>query len=290
MRASILLLLLPLVVGVSREKFYAEVSGMECAFSMMYKGSKVERKKSKVYCRSPREDIKWSGDVTSDSGTVFTISLLVTKRSPLAKLLKASVSSLGTSGSGPTSVGGSGSGLPPVDGSGRPPPLGGPGCDRDVDAIYTGGEIVHAPPFGPLANAEECATLCAQTQGCSVWTFDNSTCTLRKTKTGKHPKNDAISGNMNCGCILQLEYRYSDGDNDVAPAIGPLKDPQACADLCAKTQEASTSTDYGSTKPCLFWSMDITRKTCVLKQSNTLIDGTGFISGNRACGSGNRRN
>ena len=41
----------------------------------------------------------------------------------------------------------------------------------------------------------------------------------------------------------------------------------------------------GSTKPCLFWSMDIESKMCVLKQNNTLTpDGTGFISGNRACG------
>ena len=41
----------------------------------------------------------------------------------------------------------------------------------------------------------------------------------------------------------------------------------------------------GSTKPCLFWSMDIESKMCVLKQNNNLTpDGTGFISGNRACG------
>ena len=122
-----------------------------------------------------------------------------------------------------------------------------PGCDLDVDVEYTG-DIVPAPPFGPLENAEDCASLCAQTQGtvegnpngCSVWTMDNSTCTLRKTKTGTKPKKGAISGNKDCGCILRLQTRYSD-DSDVAPAIGPLKDPQACADLCAKTKNASTS-------------------------------------------------
>jgi len=158
------------------------------------------------------------------------------------------------------------------------------GCDLDVNAEYTG-EIVTAPPFGPLANAEDCATLCAQTQGCSVWTMDKSTCTLRKTKGGKNPKKGAISGNRNCGCILQLETRYT--DSDVAPAIGPLGGPQDCADLCAKTKDASTSSDHGSTKPCLFWSMELASKMCVLKQKNNTVmdgDGAGFISGNRACG------
>merc|ERR1719222_1449911 len=141
MRVSILLLLLPLVVGVS-EKFNAEVSGLECTFAMVYKGTKVDMKKSKVVCSKPKKNVKFTGDITSDSGTVFTISLMVTKKG--ARLLKAAVSSSsGTSGSGPTPVGGSGSGRPPIGGSGSGsgrPPVGGSG---------SGG-----PPPGPPGGSE----------------------------------------------------------------------------------------------------------------------------------------
>merc|ERR1719187_881851 len=124
MRASLLLLLLPLVVGVS-EKFSTEVEGLQCTFGMVYKGSKVDLRKSKVTCSKPKKTVKFTGEVTSDSGTVFSITLMVTKKG--ARLLKASVSTGSSPGSGPT-VGGSGSGRPPVGGSGSGrPPTGGSG-------------------------------------------------------------------------------------------------------------------------------------------------------------------
>merc|ERR1719340_319634 len=126
MRASLLLLLLPLVVGVS-EKFSAEVEGLQCTFGMVYKGSKVDLRKSKVTCSKPKKTVRFTGEVASDSGTVFSITLMVTKKG--AKLLKASVSTGSTPG-GPT-VGGSGSGRPPVGGSGSGrPPTGGSGSGR----------------------------------------------------------------------------------------------------------------------------------------------------------------
>merc|ERR1719397_727816 len=153
MRASILLLLLPLVVGVS-EKFKAEVSGLECSFAMVYKGSKVDMKKSKVVCSKPKKTVKFTGDVTSDSGTVFTISLVVTKKG--ARLLKAAVSTASpvSSGSGPAPVGGSGSGGPPIGGSGRPPP-GGSGSGRPPPGgSGSGGPPPPGPP-GPGSGSGE---------------------------------------------------------------------------------------------------------------------------------------
>ena len=103
-----------ILVQVS-EKFSAEVEGLQCTFGMVYKGSKVDLRKSKVTCSKPKKTVKFTGEVTSDSGTVFSITLMVTKKG--AKLLKASVSTGSSPGSGPT-VGGSGSGRPPVGGSG----------------------------------------------------------------------------------------------------------------------------------------------------------------------------
>merc|ERR1719445_2874441 len=141
MRASLLLLLLPLVVGVS-EKFSAEVEGLQCTFGMVYKGSKVDLRKSKVTCSKPKKNVKFTGEVTSDSGTVFSITLMVTKKG--AKLLKASVSTGSSPGSGPT-VGGSGSGRPPVGGSGSGrPPTGGSGSGRPP----VGGSGSGRPPTG----------------------------------------------------------------------------------------------------------------------------------------------
>merc|ERR1719350_2394720 len=141
MRASLLLLLLPLVVGVS-EKFSAEVEGLQCTFGMVYKGSKVDLRKSKVTCSKPKKTVKFTGEVTSDSGTVFSITLMVAKKG--AKLLKASVSTGSSPGSGPT-VGGSGSGRPPVGGSGSGrPPTGGSGSGRPPP----GGSGSGRPPVG----------------------------------------------------------------------------------------------------------------------------------------------
>merc|ERR1719284_1866877 len=142
MRASLLLLLLPLVVGVS-EKFSAEVEGLQCTFGMVYKGSKVDLRKSKVTCSKPKKNVKFIGEVTSDSGTVFSITLMVTKKG--ARLLKASVSTGSSPGSGPT-VGGSGSGRPPVGGSGSGrPPTGGSGSGRPPPGGSGSGR---PPPYG----------------------------------------------------------------------------------------------------------------------------------------------
>merc|ERR1719369_1353719 len=113
MRATLALLvaLLPLVLGET-DSFSAKVSGLKCQFTMKYKGTKVDTKKSIVKCGKTKKTVKFNGDVTSDSGNVFTLSLIIPVRGKV-RITKASITlaaGTGRSGSGAPTIIGPGSG------------------------------------------------------------------------------------------------------------------------------------------------------------------------------------
>ena len=81
---TLLAVILPLAIAET-EKFKAEVvSGrtkLKCSFSMVYTGTKVDTKKSSAKCSGAKKTTKVSdAEVTSSSGTVFTISMTVPKK------------------------------------------------------------------------------------------------------------------------------------------------------------------------------------------------------------------
>merc|ERR1719494_388795 len=153
--------------------------------------------------------------------------------------------------------------------------IAGSSCDLLQNTKNTGNAFAN---FSDLENPRACANLCARTSSlCISWTMNSETKECFLFNSGDNleaSSQNFISGNEFCGCLLQLDTINN------APAIspgldniGPLRDFQDCADLCAKNQD------------CSFWSMKKASGICSLKQSQSELTGAvGFVSGNMRCG------
>ena len=80
---TLLAVLLPIALAET-DIFKADVvSGrtkLKCSFTMLYTGSKVDTKKSKIKCSRVKSTTKVSNvEVTSSSGSVYTISMTIAK-------------------------------------------------------------------------------------------------------------------------------------------------------------------------------------------------------------------
>merc|ERR1711963_439950 len=132
--------------------------------------------------------------------------------------------------------------------------------------------------FTSLANPQACANLCARTSNlCQFWTMNHNTkeCFLFNSTSEQLGSNpNFTSGNTECGCILQLNtINNAPGISPGVDRIGPLRDFQDCADLCAQNPD------------CSYWSMNSASGICSLKRSQSQLTGVkGFVSGNIACG------
>ena len=133
--------------------------------------------------------------------------------------------------------------------------------------------------FTHQANPQACANLCARTSNqCQFWTMNTvlKECFLFAS-TPELPianSQNFTSGNKDCGCLLQLNtLNNAPGISPGLDHIGPLRDFQDCADLCAQNSE------------CSYWSMNSASGICSLKRSQSQLTGVkGFVSGNIACG------
>ena len=91
---TLLAVVLPFAIAET-ETFKADVvSGktkLKCSFTMVYKGTKVDTRKSKAKCSGAKSTTRVSNaEVTSTSGIVFTISMVVPK-SGTAKFQRVSM-------------------------------------------------------------------------------------------------------------------------------------------------------------------------------------------------------
>merc|ERR1712179_451350 len=118
---------------------------------------------------------------------------------------------------------------------------------------------------------EECADLTASTPKGLFWTWNknNKMCFVKHAK-GKLEKVDhAVSGNRECGCMLDEGTDYKDK---------PIKnekteEQQDCADLSSSTPEG------------FFWTWNKNTKMCFVKSAKGKLENVEHaVSGNRKCG------
>ena len=152
-----------------------------------------------------------------------------------------------------------------------------PGCKLLGDTENKGNAFAN---FTHLENPQDCANLCARTSYlCHFWTMNHNTkeCFLFESKSkdiNVGGSQNFTSGNKACGCILQLNtINNAPGISPGVDRIGPLRDFQDCADLCAQNSD------------CSYWSMNSASGICSLKRGRSQLTGVkGFVSGNIACG------
>merc|ERR1712212_240175 len=148
------------------------------------------------------------------------------------------------------------------------------GCVTDEDTDYLGHDIPEImermEPY-KVENQQACATLTGEKEGASFWTYRDSDkkCWLKSSKAGKKEHAGLVSGNIECGCVIDEETDYLGHDIGKAAKV---KNQQACATL--------TGTKEGG----LFWTYQASTKKCWVKTSKKgKTEGAGLVSGSIGC-------
>merc|ERR1712168_1710580 len=103
------------------------------------------------------------------------------------------------------------------------------GCVIEEETQYLGHDIQKSVK---VENQQACADLTATKEGALFWTYRTSDkkCFIKSSKKGKKEHTGRVSGNKECGCVIEEETQYL--GHDIQKSV-KVENQQACADLTA---------------------------------------------------------